>query len=54
MAGLAVGDVKRVNEVQTTCLQMLYNGSKALSHAQYTMAAVQVYHRRLAGQLRGA
>ena len=54
MAALAAGDTGWVNEVLTAYLQYLYSENRPYGHATFTLAAVQYFHRRLWGQLRGA
>ena len=54
LADLAGDDLGVASEVLTAYLQFLYNEGRPYSHATFALAAIQYFHRRLGGQLRGA
>ena len=54
LAVLAGGDLAVASEVLTAYLQFMYNEGRPYSHATFTLAAIQYFHRRMWGQLRGA
>ena len=54
LAALAGGDLAVASEVLTAYLQHMYNEGRPYSHATFTLAAIQYFHRRMWGQLRGA
>ena len=52
IAVLAAGGLYVINEVLVAYLQAMYSDFKPYSHAPYTLAAVQYFHRRLQGNLK--
>ena len=54
VAVLAGGDLAVASEVLTAYLQFMYNENRPFSHATFTLAAIQYFHRRMWGNLKGA